>query len=77
VKSFRRRACLETMVLINFILLLWASLAAASLPDASQEGLVRQYRGHATLAIFHYRVPQETARATWEFASFQVQNNIT
>ena len=42
-----------------------------SLPDASQEGLLQQFRGYSSLAVFHYTVPPEVNRATWEFASFQ------
>ena len=45
--------------------------ALGSLPDASQEGLLRQYSGYASLAVFHFTVPPEVTRATWEFASFQ------
>ena len=46
-------------------------LCMGSLPDASQEGLLQQFRGYSSLAIFHYTVPPEVNRATWEFASFQ------
>jgi len=41
------------------------------MPDASQEGILRQYRSYEDIALFHYTVPPETTRATWEFASFQ------
>lgn len=30
-----------------------------------------QFDGYASLAVFHYTVPPEVTRATWEFASFQ------
>ncbi len=33
-----------------------------------------QFSGYASMAVFHYTVPPEVARATWEFASFQVIN---
>jgi len=42
-----------------------------TLPDASQEGILKQFGSYDDLALFHYRVPSETTRATWEFASFQ------
>ncbi len=42
-----------------------------SLPDASQEGLLSQFNGYPSLSVFHYTVPPEVTRATWEFASFQ------
>ena len=43
------------------------------LPDASQEGLLWPWKGYASVALFHYKVPEEATRATWEFASFQDQ----
>ena len=43
-----------------------------TLPDASQEGILKQYNGYDDVTLFHYSVPEETTRATWEFASFQV-----
>ena len=42
-----------------------------TMPDASQEGILRQFRSYEDVALFHYSVPPETTRATWEFASFQ------
>ena len=42
-----------------------------TLPDASQEGLLSQFSGYASVTVFHYTVPPEVTRATWEFASFQ------
>lgn len=30
-----------------------------------------QFTGYASLTVFHYTVPPEMTRATWEFASFQ------
>jgi len=41
------------------------------MPDASQEGILKQYKSYEDVALFHYTVPTETTRATWEFASFQ------
>ena len=29
------------------------------------------WKGYASVALFHYNVPDEATRATWEFASFQ------
>lgn len=42
-----------------------------NLPDASQEGILKQLRSYDDMALFHYTVPPDTTRATWEFASFQ------
>ena len=59
---------------LALILCMWSSLqvlAMGSLPDASQEGLLEQFNSYASVAVFHYTVPPEITRATWEFASFQ------
>ena len=40
-------------------------------PDASQEGLLWPWKGYASVALFHFHVPEESTRATFEFASFQ------
>ena len=45
--------------------------AVGNMPDASQEGILQQFRSYEDVALFHYTVPPETTRATWEFASFQ------
>ena len=29
------------------------------------------WKGYSSVALFHYNVPDEATRATWEFASFQ------
>ncbi len=43
-----------------------------SLPDASQEALLQQFDGsQSSLALFHYVVPPDSSRASWEFAAFQ------
>jgi len=54
--------------------LLWMVVhCLGPLPDASQEGLLWPWKGYASVALFHYKVPEEATRATWEFASFQDQ----
>jgi hypothetical protein len=45
-------------------------LGLGPLPDASQESLLWQYKSYANVALFHFIVPTEVTRATWEFASF-------
>ena len=55
--------------------LCWLVLAEVScfgnMPDASQEGILKQYGSYEDVALFHYSVPPDTTRASWEFASFQ------
>ena len=50
------------------IFAIWSHYA---LPDASQEGLLWPWKGYASVALFHFHVPEESTRATFEFASFQ------
>ena len=65
-----------------FISILWSHTLAmlmiqreadslGTLPDASQEGLLYQFKSYSNVALFHYNVPSEVTRATWEFAAFQ------
>jgi len=42
-----------------------------SLPDARQEGLLHQFNSYKDVALFHFRVPRQVVRATWDFAGFQ------
>lgn len=41
-----------------------------AISDAYQESLLRPYRSFSDVAIFHYYVPSQVTRATWEFAAF-------
>ena len=67
----------KAVMLLQFSLLhsiLWLAVdCLGPLPDASQEGLLWPWKGYASVALFHYHVPPEATRATWEFASFQDQ----
>ena len=56
---------------LGVICLLQPILGIGNMPDASQEGILKQYRSYEDVALFHFSVPPETTRATWEFASFQ------
>ena len=40
------------------------------LPEASQEGMLHPFKSYADVTLFHYNVPPEVTRATWEFAAF-------
>nr|CAD7260304.1 unnamed protein product [Timema shepardi] len=44
--------------------------AAGVIPEASQEGLLHPFKSYADITLFHYNVPPEVYRATWEFAAF-------
>ena len=47
------------------------TIALGTLPDASQEGLLWQFKSYSSVALFHFNVPPEVTRATWEFAATQ------
>jgi len=57
--------------ILFFISLCQSTLSYGTMPDSSQEGILKQYKSYEDVALFHYTVPSETTRATWEFASFQ------
>ena len=63
--------CLNSMLCWALLLLGQPACSYGTMPDASQEGILKQYRSYEDIALFHYTVPPETTRATWEFASFQ------
>ncbi|CAG7690930.1 unnamed protein product [Allacma fusca] len=48
---------------------------AGLLPQVSQEGFLRPYRNYADVTLFHYYVPTEVTRATFEFAAFMDSPN--
>ncbi|XP_033222344.1 post-GPI attachment to proteins factor 6-like [Belonocnema kinseyi] len=52
------------------ILLLLLKNGQAIEPQASQEGSLHSFKNYADVAMFHYSVPKEVLRATWQFAAF-------
>ncbi|XP_015609576.1 post-GPI attachment to proteins factor 6 isoform X3 [Cephus cinctus] len=44
-------------------------------PQASQEGSLHSFKSYSDVAIFHYTVPKEVLRATWQFAAFMDGKN--
>ena len=74
-KRWAATSCLKPDRYFIFILsILMAQRGAdglGTLPDASQEGLLYQFKSYSNVALFHYNVPSEVTRATWEFAAFQ------
>ncbi|XP_063980870.1 uncharacterized protein Dhpd [Diachasmimorpha longicaudata] len=44
-------------------------------PAASQEGSLHVFKTYSDVAIFHYTVPKEVHRATWQFAAFMDGSN--
>lgn len=39
-------------------------------PEVSQEGLLQPYSTYADVTLFHFHIPHEVTRVTWEFAAF-------
>ncbi|KAJ9580903.1 hypothetical protein L9F63_023918, partial [Diploptera punctata] len=55
---------------LRFIVVVGITGAYGILPEASQEGMLHPYKSYADVTLFHYNVPPEVTRATWEFAAF-------
>ncbi|XP_015182403.1 PREDICTED: transmembrane protein 8A-like isoform X1 [Polistes dominula] len=45
------------------------------IPEASQESILQPFKSYSDVAMFHYNVPKEVFRATWQFAAFTDQPN--
>ncbi|XP_054006508.1 post-GPI attachment to proteins factor 6-like isoform X1 [Hylaeus anthracinus] len=61
------------LVILQFHVLLILLLFPAkecTMPEASQEGLLHSFKSYSDIAMFHYTVPSEVLRATWQFAAF-------
>ena len=56
---------------LTFWLVVTGVSCYGNMPDASQEGILKQFGSYEDVALFHYSVPTDTSRASWEFASFQ------
>lgn len=62
---------LYALFVVTYMVTTRCSQCLGPLPDASQEGLLWPWKGYASVALFHFHVPEESTRATFEFASFQ------
>jgi len=40
------------------------------IPQVNQEDLLRSFKSYSDVTLFHYTVPKEVLRATWQFAAF-------
>ncbi|KAG7206139.1 hypothetical protein KM043_003531 [Ampulex compressa] len=69
------RGYLAFLQLHVFSLLLLFPGKGCTIPEASQEGLLRSFKSYADIATFHYTVPKEVSRATWQFAAFMDGEN--
>ncbi|ROT80497.1 transmembrane protein 8B isoform X2 [Penaeus vannamei] len=59
------------MIHLNLALLvLLIGLCDTLVPEVSQEGLLQPYYTYQDVTLFHFHIPHEVTRATWEFAAF-------
>ncbi|XP_012280579.1 post-GPI attachment to proteins factor 6 isoform X2 [Orussus abietinus] len=56
-------------------LLLFSRGCDSIIPEASQEGPLHPFKSYSDVATFHYTVPKEVLRATWQFAAFMDDGN--
>ncbi|XP_076619315.1 post-GPI attachment to proteins factor 6 isoform X1 [Colletes latitarsis] len=66
---FPRRYLMFLQFHVLLILLLFPA-KECTMPEASQEGLLHSFKSYSDIAMFHYTVPKEVLRATWQFAAF-------
>ncbi|XP_076641591.1 post-GPI attachment to proteins factor 6 [Halictus rubicundus] len=66
---FPRRYLMILQLHVLLLLLLFPA-KECTMPEASQEGLLHSFKSYSDIAMFHYTVPKEVHRATWQFAAF-------
>ncbi|GLH12908.1 Uncharacterized protein GBIM_17566 [Gryllus bimaculatus] len=64
------RECYVWTFRVRLIIIAGITGAYGVFPEASQEGMLHPYKSYADVTLFHYNVPSEVSRATWEFAAF-------
>ena len=62
-----RKDCAMTCLLL-LVLVSCLADALGPLPDARQEGILHPFGSYKDVALFHFHVPSQADRATWEFA---------
>ncbi|XP_077255398.1 post-GPI attachment to proteins factor 6 isoform X3 [Temnothorax americanus] len=61
--------CRQRFILLNLLFVLFP-MSRCVIPQATQEDLLRSFKSYSDVAMFHYTVPKEVFRATWQFAAF-------
>ncbi|XP_011646834.1 post-GPI attachment to proteins factor 6-like [Pogonomyrmex barbatus] len=54
---------------LNFLFIFFTTCHCA-IPQANQEDVLRSFKSYSDVTMFHYMVPKEVPRATWQFAAF-------
>ncbi|XP_036147030.1 post-GPI attachment to proteins factor 6 isoform X3 [Monomorium pharaonis] len=52
------------------LLFIFFPMSCSVIPQANQQDLLRSYKSYSDVTMFHYTVPREVIRATWQFAAF-------
>ncbi|XP_043483098.1 post-GPI attachment to proteins factor 6-like isoform X3 [Leptopilina heterotoma] len=63
-------SCFLSVLFNTFFLLFVIKCVKSVEPQASQEGSLHSFKNYVDVAMFHYSVPKEVLRATWQFAAF-------
>ncbi|KAK2589019.1 hypothetical protein KPH14_001862 [Odynerus spinipes] len=56
-------------------LLLFLPGTLCIIPEASQESILQPFKSYSDIAMFHFNVPKEVLRATWQFSAFMDEQN--
>ncbi|XP_032665040.1 post-GPI attachment to proteins factor 6-like isoform X2 [Odontomachus brunneus] len=59
----------EFYIFLSILLILFQANHCAT-PHASQEDVLHSFKSYSDVAMFHYTVPKDVLRATWQFAAF-------
>ncbi|XP_020281025.1 transmembrane protein 8A-like isoform X3 [Pseudomyrmex gracilis] len=60
---------LRFSVFYNVLFILFP-MSYCTMPRASQEDLIHSFKSYSDVTMFHYTIPKEVLRATWQFAAF-------
>ncbi|KAG5328445.1 TMM8B protein, partial [Acromyrmex charruanus] len=52
------------------LLFIFFPMSRCIIPQANQEDLLRSFKSYSDVTMFHFTVPKEVPRATWQFAAF-------
>ena len=62
---YKYKKLFKLVLILNYIIGI-----ACVVPEASQEGSLHSFKNYGDIVMFHYHVPKEVLRATWQFAAF-------
>lgn len=74
-KCYFSRQCFFYRRFHCIFLLLFLPGTLCIIPEASQESILQSFKSYSDVAMFHFNVPKEVLRATWQFAAFMDEPN--